>query len=45
MIVSLKSHQHLSDYIQFSFKEKFEFNKKSIISGEKIRNSGNYTYD
>ena len=34
-----------SEYIQFLFKKRFEFNKKGIISCEKIRNSGDYVYD
>ena len=46
MIVSEKSHQNLSGYIQFLFKKIFEFNKKEgIISSEKVRNSGNYNCD
>ena len=45
MILSEKSHQNLSDYIQFLFKNIFKFNKKKwIISSEKIRKSGNYMY-
>ena len=36
------SHQNLSDYIQLLFKKRFKFNKKRIISSEKMRNSGNY---
>ena len=44
MIASGKSHQNLSDYIQFSFKKRFEVIKKKIYS-ENIRYSGNYKYD
>ena len=44
MIVSEKSHQNLSDYIQFSFK-KIEFNKKRLFPVEKMRNVDNYNYD
>ena len=39
MIVSEKSRQNLSDYIQLLFKITFEFNKKGIIYSEKIKNS------
>ena len=42
MIVSEKSYQNLSDYIQF---KKMNLMTKGISSGEKIRNSGNYNYD
>ena len=35
--------QFLLCYIQFLFKRIFEFNKKGIISIEKMINSGNYT--
>ena len=45
MIISEKPYQNLSEYIQFLFKKIFELNKKGIISGEKMRNSGNYNYD
>ena len=45
MIVSEKSHQDLSDYIQFLFKKIVKFNKKRIIFSEKVRNLGNYNYD
>ena len=45
MIVSEKKHQNSTEYIHFSFKKRFEVNKERIISGEKIRNSGNYIYD
>ena len=45
MIVSEKSHQNLSDYIQFLFKKRYDLMKKGIISTEKMRNSGNYIYD
>ena len=45
MIVSEKSYQNLSDYIQFLFIRKFEYNKKGIISSEKMRNSGIYNND
>ena len=45
MIISEKSHQVLSHYIQFLFKIRFELNEKGIISFEKMRNSSNYIYD
>ena len=45
MIASEKSHQNLSDYIQFLFKNRFEANKKQIISSKKMRNSGNCVYN
>ena len=45
MIVSEKSYQNISDYIQFLLKERFEFIKKGIISSEKMRNSSKYNYD
>ena len=45
MTASGKSHKYLSDYNQFVFKKRFEFNKKQIISSEKIKNSGNCIYD
>ena len=44
MNVSEKSHQNLSDYIQFLFKKGFKLNIKSIISSEKLRNPSNYDY-
>ena len=45
MIVSEKLHQNVSEYFQFLFKNRFEFNKKRIIiSSEKIINSSNYDY-
>ena len=44
MIVLEKSHQNLSDYIQFSFIF-FYLTKEGIIFSEKIRNSCNYNYD
>ena len=45
MIVSEKSHQNLSDYIQFLFRKDLNMRKEGIISNEKMRNSGNYIYD
>ena len=46
MIASEKSHQNLSDYIQFLLKIKdLNLIKEGIISTEKMRNSGNYVYD
>ena len=36
MIVSEKLHQNLRDYILFLFKKTFDFNKKKIISREKL---------
>ena len=45
MILLEKSHQNLSDYIKYSFKKIFKVIKKGIISGEKIKNSGNYNYN
>ena len=45
MIVSEKSYQNNSDYLQFLFKKRFEVNKKGIISSEKMIDSGNYIYD
>ena len=45
MIALEKSHQTLSVYIQFLFKNRFGFNKKGIISSEKMRNPGNYNYN
>ena len=45
MNVSEKSHENLSDYIQFLLKIEFWSNKKGIISSDKMRNSGNYNYD
>ena len=41
MIVSEKSHQNRSDYIQFLSKKIYKFTKKGIISSKKMRNSGN----
>ena len=38
MTVSKKSHQNLSEYIQFLFKKRFEIDNKEIISSGKIRN-------
>ena len=35
---------NLLEYIQFSFKIRFEVDKKYIFSSEKMRNLGNYTY-
>ena len=32
-------------YILFLSKKRFEFDKNGIISGEKMRYSGNYNYD
>ena len=43
--IGKKTHQNLSDYIQFLLRKKIEFSKKGIISSEQIRNSGNYIYD
>ena len=45
MIVSKKSHQNLSDYVQFSLKKRLAVNKRGIISSETMRNSGDYVYD
>ena len=46
MIVSEKSHQNLSDYINFfSSKKYLNMIKKGIISSENVRNSGNSIYD
>ena len=42
MIASEKSHQKLSDYIQFLLKKDLNLIKKGIMSSEKMRNSGNY---
>ena len=39
------SNYNLSDYIQFLFKIRFKFNKKGIISSEKIISAGNYNYN
>ena len=39
MIASEKSYQNLSDINQFSFKNRFEVNKKQIFSSEKRKNS------
>ena len=45
MIVSEKSHQNLSDYIQFLFKKDLNLIRKGIISNEKKINLSNYIYD
>ena len=45
MIVSAKTHQNLSDYIQFLIEIGLNFIKKVIISSENMRNSGNYIYN
>ena len=45
MIVSEKSHQNLSDYIQFLVQKDLNLFKNEIISCEKMRNTGNYIYD
>ena len=45
MIVTDKSHQNLSDYIQILLKKRFNLMEKVIISNDKMRNSGNYIYD
>ena len=45
MIISEKSHHNLSDKNHFSFKKRFEVNKKHIFSSEKMRSSGNCIYD
>ena len=45
MIPSEKSHQNLSDYNQFVFKNIFEVNKKQIFLVKKRRNSDDYIYD
>ena len=42
MIVSEKSHNNISDYIQLLFKKRFEFNKKGLFLVKKMRNLGNY---
>ena len=44
MIVSEKSHQNLSEYIQFLINKHLYSIKKRTISSEKMRNSGNYNY-
>ena len=44
MTLSEKSHQNLSDCIQFLFKKRFTLIEKVIISREKMRNSGIYVY-
>ena len=44
MIASEKSHQKLSDYNQFLFKNIFEINNNRFFSSENMRNSGNYIY-
>ena len=45
MIVSEKSHQNLSECIQFYLRKKLNLIKKGIISRENMRNSGNYIHD
>ena len=45
MIVSKKSHQNLSDYIQILFKKYFNLIKDGIISSEKVKNPASYNYD
>ena len=45
MFASEKSHQNLSDYNQFLFKNRFKANNKQIISSKKMRNSGNCVYN
>ena len=45
MIVLEKSHQNLSDYIQFLFNKRFELKKKGLFLEKKMRNSGKYIYD
>ena len=45
MIVFEKSHQNISDNIQFLFKFFFNLIKKGTISGETMRKSGNYIHD
>ena len=45
MVVSEKSHQNPSEYIQFLFKIRFEFIKKVIIFSEKMRNSDEHIYE
>ena len=45
MIVSEKSNQNISDYIQLLFTKRLEDNKKQIDSSEKMRNSSNCIYD
>ena len=45
MIASEIPHQNLSDYNQFLFKERFEVNKKTFFSIEKMRNLGKCIYD
>ena len=45
IIVSEKSHQNLSDYMQFLLKKGLNSIKKGIISTEKMRNSSNYNND
>ena len=44
MIASEKSHQNLSDYIQFLLKKRYSIEKR-IIYSKRMRNSGNYNYD
>ena len=45
MTVSEKSHKNLFDLFQLLFKKRFEVNNEGIISGDKMRNYGNYIYD
>ena len=45
MIVSEKSYQKLSEYVQFLVKKDLNLMKKGIIYGEKVRKSGNYICD
>ena len=45
MIVSEKSHQNLSMYVQFLLKENLMLIKIDMFSGGKMRNSGNCIYD
>ena len=46
MITSEKSHQFLSEYIQFFFLSKTDLKlMKHTFSSEKIRNSGNHMHD
>ena len=43
LIISEKTHQNLSDYNHFIFKNRFEVNNK-LFSSEKLRYSGNCMY-
>ena len=45
MIVSEKSHQNLSEYIQFLINKHLYSIKKRTISSEKMRNLCIYMYD